>query len=258
MTDSPSFAPSKLINIASGKGGVGKTWLAITLSHALSRAGQNVLLFDGDLGLANIDIQLGLLPETDLGSVIAGAGNLSDAVTTYQDDSNSTVTFDVIAGKSGSGALASLRRPHLQQLRSDLKTLSRSYDVTFLDLGAGIENHVTTLAGHDGLTVVVVTPDPTSLTDAYAFIKVHTTRNPDAKVAIAINMAEDRHEGKRTYETLRKVCENFLKLSPPLAGIIRRDRHVTAAIREQYPLLARYPQCQAAEDVLKLSHKLLS
>ena len=103
---------------------------------------------------------------------------------------------------------------------------------------------------------MVVTGDPTSLTDAYAFIKVTRMRNPEAPVAIVVNMVKDRHVATRIYETLKKACENFLKFTPEFLGPVRQDDHVVSAIRHQQPLLSRHPVCAAGEDVEAISRKL--
>ena len=236
--------PSNLITIASGKGGVGKTWFAITLSHALARTGKRVLLFDGDLGLANVDIQLGLMPKRDLGNVIGGHNSLGEVITQYREGG-----FDVIAGKSGSGTLATLARSRLAALKKELQNIARRYDQVILDLGAGLDAGVTVLAENGGTTLVIVTDEPTALTDAYAYIKVATMQNPDTDIRIAVNMAGSRAEGERTYGTLLRACENFLKISPPLAGVVRRDPRVRDAIRHQTAFLNRHPSGEAAEDL---------
>lgn len=253
---SKASSVSKLITVASGKGGVGKTWLSTTLSHALSRQGSNVLLFDGDLGLANVDIQLGLMPEVDLGQVLSGQLELGQAITRFTDSSNSTVGFDVISGQSGSGALASIKTKRLEHLGADIRALSTQYDITIMDLGAGVEASVMALSTISDQIIVVITADPTSLTDAYAFIKMNKLRNENANISIIVNMAEDRHTGKRAFETLKKACENFLKFTPDYLGTVRRDDCVVNAIRHQKPLLARHPQSKAAEDLEQIIKKM--
>lgn len=247
-----------LLSVASGKGGVGKTWFSVTFAHALARRDQRVLLFDGDLGLANIDIQLGLVPDRDLGDVIQGETRIEDAISRYEDGGNAGCGFDVLAGKSGSGALGALRRPALEQLRDKIIRAAGGYDHVLLDLSAGIDASVRTLCAHDGRILVVVTPDPTSITDAYAFIKLQTMDLPASKILIVVNMAQDRLEGKRTFETLKRACESFLKISPTLAGIIRRDRNVTDSIRHQTSTLTRHPMTPAIEDLEKIVDFILS
>lgn len=241
---------ANLINVASGKGGVGKTWLAVTLAQCLARHG-SVLLFDGDLGLANVDIQLGLDVRHDLGNVVSGGLAMTDAVTRFQAGG-----FDVLAGKSGSGALADLEREQLRELREDLWRMARKYDHVIVDHGAGVEAAVRALMPRNGLTLVVVTDEPTSLTDAYALIKMTLHRNPGANLRIVVNMAENTRSGERTYATLAKACSNFLKMTPPLAGILPRDSHVPDAIRRQTALLVRHPDSEAARGVEALAREL--
>lgn len=243
--------PSNVITVASGKGGVGKTWFAITLSHALAKTGKRILLFDGDLGLANVDIQLGLMPKRDLGNVIGGHNSLNEVITPYREGD-----FDIIAGKSGSGTLATLARSRLVALRKELQALSRRYDQVILDLGAGLDAGVTVLAENGGTSIVIVTDEPTALTDAYAYIKVTTMQNPDADIRVVVNLAGSQAEGERTYGTLLRACENFLKISPPLAGVVRRDPRVRDAIRHQTAFLNRHPSGEAAEDVAAIAGAL--
>jgi len=239
------------IAVASGKGGVGKTWLSVTLCHALALQGCRSLLFDGDLGLANVDIQLGLAPQRDLGGALAGEYSLADAVL-----SQSNFGFDVVAGRSGSGSLASLPADRLAALSAGLRELAPGYDRVVIDLGAGIERIVRHLAAQCRICLVVTTDEPTAMTDAYAFIKLSVRHDPKVDLRVVVNMANSAAEGERTYATLRKACESFLKMSPPLAGILRRDAKVKEAIRHQVPLLVRYPNTEAAADVEALARQL--
>jgi len=233
-----------LIAVASGKGGVGKTWFSITLVHAFARAGRRALLFDADLGLANVDIQLGLMPPRDLGAVLAGRLTLKQAVFDYEAGG-----FGIIAGRSGMGSLASLPVNRLAELSRGLADLAADYDYVVMDLGAGLERTVRHFSAQSGICLVVTTEEPTALTDAYAFIKVTMTENPGLDLRLVVNHAANRREGERTYGTLRKACQGFLKFTPPLAGIVRRDSRVKDSIRSQTALLTRYPNGEAATDV---------
>ncbi len=238
--------------IASGKGGVGKTWFAITLAHALAAADQRILLFDGDLGLANVDIQLGLMPSRDLATVLAGRLTLQQAAMRFEEGG-----FDIIAGRSGSGRLTNVPPGRLQVVADDLIQVAHSYDQVFLDLGAGVDRTVRQLTRSVGTCLVVTTDEPTALTDAYAFIKLtHMERMAD-DIRIVINMANTTREGERTYNTLLKACEGFLKISPPLLGVIRRDAKVREAIRNQTSILTRYPNADATTDVESIAAKLM-
>ena len=198
-------AGNNLITVASGKGGVGKTILAVSLTHALAKTGKKVLLFDGDVGLANVDIQLGIMPEKDLATVVTGEMELKDAIFNYAEGG-----FDLLAGRSGSGSLGTMS-----------------------------------------------TGDPTSLTDAYAYIKVTSQITPDADLRILINMVKSEAEGQKVYEKLLTACRNFLKIEPPLAGIIESDEKVSNAIRAQAGLMTRYPTSRAANAIDNLARYLI-
>ncbi|MDF2365926.1 MinD/ParA family protein [Sneathiella sp.] len=245
-------AGKNLITIASGKGGVGKTVLAISLAEALAKAGKKILLFDGDVGLANVDIQLGIMPEKDLATVITGEMALKDVIFKC-----AAGGFDLIAGRSGSGALGSMSVGQLKKIREDLAALGSKYDFIILDLGAGVDDAVKTLSNGQGTKLVVTTGDPTSLTDAYAYIKVTSQMMPGADLRVLINMAKSEADGQKIYGKLLSACRNFLKFEPPLAGIIELDEKVSNAIRAQAGLMTRYPTSNAAGNVDSLAHNII-
>jgi flagellar biosynthesis protein FlhG len=242
---------STIIAIASGKGGVGKTWLAITLAGLIARAGHRTLLFDGDIGLANVDVQLGLMPQRDLGDVILKGAPLADIVIPYAPQ------FDIIAGRSGSGSLSALQGAALEALCASLQSLAMAYDFVLLDLSAGIEEQVKRFAVLADRLIVVATDEPTSLTDAYAFIKQFQARKNAGAIDLVINQATSQKEGEQTYALLNKACMNFLHFSPPCLGVIRRDGKVKDAIRHQSPLLTRAPLSTAAADAAQISIRLM-
>jgi flagellar biosynthesis protein FlhG len=253
LTGAPSFRRGKnIIAVASGKGGVGKTWFSITLTHALARMGKKVLLFDGDLGLANVDVQLGLMPKRDLNDVIRGRLSLDRVIQPFEEGG-----FDIIAGRSGQASLSALPSQRLAVLRDQLIDVSNSYDVVVCDLGAGVDRTVRMLSASATRTALITTDEPTSLTDAYAFIKLGNAAGLSRNVSIVVNMAPSVLEGEKTYKTLLKACENFLRLKPPLAGMVRQDPKVKDCIRHQTPLLIRSPNCDAAEDVEKIAAELM-
>lgn len=239
---------ANIVAVASGKGGVGKTWFSITLAHALTKMGKRVLLFDGDLGLANVDVQLGLMPKRDLNDVIRGRLGLDKVIQTYEEGG-----FDIVAGRSGQASLSALPSQRLALLRDQLVDISSEYDVVITDLGAGVDRTVRMLSATAGNTLLITTDEPTSLTDAYAFIKLGNAAGMSKNVNIVVNMAASITEGEKTYKTLLKACENFLRLSPPLAGMIRADTKVKETIRSQTPILIRSPNADAATDVEKVA-----
>jgi flagellar biosynthesis protein FlhG len=244
----PTRRSGRFIAVASGKGGVGKTWFAITLAHAMARRGRRVLLFDGDLGLANVDIQLGLMPRLDIGAVLEGAATLDAAVQTHAEG------FDILAGSSGSGALAGVDAPTLEGILDALRAAAAFYDAVVLDLGAGLGRAVRRMTACADTALVVATEEPTSLTDAYAVLKLLATdRDPARPTApdtrVIVNQASSRPAGERVFATLARASGAFLGCQPALGGIIRRDERVRDSIRRQTPLLTRHPTCPAAADV---------
>jgi flagellar biosynthesis protein FlhG len=249
----PRHMERNIIAIASGKGGVGKTFFSSTLAHAMAKAGQKVLLFDGDLGLANVDVQLGLTVKRDLNNVVQGHIPLAQAVQHFERGG-----FDILAGRSGQASLSTLPLQRLNEILKQLRTLAQSYDAVLIDLGAGVDKNIRFLASAAGTNIIVTTEDPTALTDAYAFIKLANAAGHADTAHIVVNMADSERSGQRTIETLQRACENFLKLKPPALGIVRHDRHVREAVRFQTPLLTRSPHCDAAGDISDIAARVLA
>ncbi len=161
------------------------------------------------------------MPKHDLGGVVSGRIGLRDAVTPFPDGG-----FDIIAGRSGSGSLANLPVTRLQALSDDLIQTGKSYDKVLIDLGAGVDQGVRQMTSLANTVIVITNGDPTSLTDAYAFIKVTHMARLKIVIRVVVIMAKDRKDGDAIYNKLLKTCEGFLKISPPLLGVLCSDPRV--------------------------------
>jgi flagellar biosynthesis protein FlhG len=242
--------------VASGKGGVGKTWLSTMLAIAYGRAGQRALLVDCDLGLANVDVQLGVRPQADVHSVVRGFLELQAAVTPVLGGPGRSGGFDLIAGHSGSGALSSVKHEEVSRIANGLVKLTPHYDCVLLDLAAGIDPTVLRFARAADRLVLVTTEEPTALTDAYAMVKLLRLQGSQVSPWVVVNMAENRVKGRKVFEQFSMACQQYLGFRPRFAGAICRDARVPDAIRAQTALPVRHPQSQAYEDVLRVAEAI--
>jgi flagellar biosynthesis protein FlhG len=237
----------RVIAVASGKGGVGKTWFAITLAHALAQRGRRVVLMDADLGLANADVQLGIAPPYDLAAVLTARATAEQALVAHE------AGFYLLAGRSGSGALAGLDGDPLAVALGLPRKLSDSFQAVVVDVGAGLGLAQRRLLAGADLPIVLATEEPTSVTDAYAVLKLLAHDSPMRVPNLVVNMAGGIIAGERVHGTLDAVTRRFLGRGLQLAGIVRRDSKVADSIRAQAPLLTRHPTSPAANDVLAIA-----
>ncbi|MDG1418041.1 MAG: AAA family ATPase [Maricaulis sp.] len=249
-------AAGRILAVASGKGGVGKTTFSIGMARSLSMMGERVLLMDGDLGMANIDVHLGLQPKADIISVLNGKTSLENAVCPAIGGAAERGGFDVISGRSGSGTLANLGGPSLTKLASGVAALALSYDRAVLDLGAGASRSTIRLALAADDVIIIINDEPTSLTDAYAFVKTLRLHDDGAAPLVVINNAPDLVTARDAFGAFKKTCEAFLSFTPVLAGIVRRDATVPAAIRTQTCVAVRAHDCDSVKDIDALAGSL--
>ena len=243
----------RLVAIGSGKGGVGKTWLAISLSHAFAKLGFRTLLIDGDVGLANVDVQLGLAKGPNLGTALLNEQPLISSI-----QSISALGVDVLAGRSGGQGLGGFDSRLATRMVLELQSLRESYEFIVLDLPSGIEAGMRRLMMTADDAVVLTTGEPTALTDAYALMKAVRKHRPDLLPKTIVNLVESHQSGQRTVEGLSRVCHRFLKIDPVCLGMIRRDRRVVEAIGRQTSLLQCYPNSEAAQDVSDIAETLIN
>jgi len=240
------------IAIASGKGGVGKTSFVINLALALSQHHQKVLIFDADLGLANIDVMLGISPKFDIRYVINGELALKDIV--FPTEYN----FDLIPASSGVVELTNLNSDQKLLLKDQMEEVLKKYDYLLFDASAGISENVLFFMYLAEERIVICTPEPTSIADAYALIKVAYKNHKLKDFYLVVNMVKDEIEGKRIYQQLLYVIERFLpevKLS--YLGGIPFDECVKTAVKSQIPYLKLCPENNVSRKLTQIALKLL-
>ena len=238
------------IAILSGKGGVGKTNITLNLAVALHQLGFSPLLIDCDMGLANLDVLLGITPEANLQDTLLGKTDLAEVLYHLEDG------FDILPAASGVPELNELK-PELRDILIDrLEPQLSRYDYIFMDLGAGISENVQTFAAMSSLRIVIITPEPTSLTDGYALIKVLNNRFGMQDFMIIVNQASSAKEAQNTFERLQNACLHFLHLEPVLLGHVRRDSKIPEAVCRQQPLLRYAPGSPAARDIFTMGEKM--
>jgi flagellar biosynthesis protein FlhG len=217
--------------VASGKGGVGKTTLSLILGSSLAKLSKRVLLMDADLGLANIQILLGIAPKFNISHVVSGERSISEILV------EAAPGMYLAPGASGLEQLTNIDAMRFEKLRADFMGLEDGYDYLIMDTGAGIGATVTGFARHADLVLLVMTPDPASLADAYAMVKVLYEKGC-GNIAAVVNMAANENEGREAFEMLRKMVANFLRKPVRLYAILNNEREVLRLGRKQLHLAA--------------------
>jgi flagellar biosynthesis protein FlhG len=252
-------APSKkarVIAVTSGKGGVGKTNIAVNLSSVFASAGKNVVLLDADMGLANADVLCGLDLPHNLAHVVARRKRLEDVL------ARAPGGFRLAAGATGLARMADLPQAEHDRLMASLTSLEDEADLLVIDTGAGISPNVLNFTAAADQVLVVTTPEPTAVTDAYATIKVvlrERAKRGDSsadRVALLVNQARNEAEGRQVFERVAKVAAQFLGASIASAGCIPHDAAVTRAVRQRMPFTSGEPGSSASRAVESLAIRL--
>ncbi len=238
--------------IMSGKGGVGKTNLALNLSYALNAGGNSLLLMDCDLGLANLDVLLGISPESNMQDILISGAKPSDIVIPIEKGKN----FDILPAASGVPELVEMDEDMQEMLFSKVSSIVGRYQYLVMDLGAGINSTVLSFASMTQMRFVVITPEPTSLTDSYALIKVLHTQHNVSDFNVIVNQATNPKEAKETFNRLNMACEKFLNIKLKNIGFVRYDPAVTEAVRRQVPFIKYAPKSDASRDILNIAVKI--
>jgi flagellar biosynthesis protein FlhG len=241
-------------SILSGKGGVGKSNLALNICYGLHQHGHPVLLMDCDMGLANMDVLLGIAPQKHIQDVLLSNNDPAEVLISI--GLSQETALDLIPANSGLAEFAELDVGARSILREKLIPLTSQYDYLCLDIGAGISTTALGFAAMTHLRIVVITPEPTSLTDSYAMMKILTARHNVHEFYILVNQVESPAEAKQTYNRLAQVCKRFLGFAPAYLGEVRLDRAVVEAVRKQKPLMQLTPLSPAAVDCMTLANTL--
>jgi len=240
----------RVLAITSGKGGVGKTNIAVNLAARLATMGRKVLLLDADLGLANADVVAGVTARANLAHVIAGRRSIEQVMCLAPGG------FNLIPGASGLSQMAALSEFERARILQCLQQVEADHDLILIDTGAGISPNVLSFLLAADEVLVVTTPEPTSMTDAYAMIKAVSRRNENAKINLLVNMVRDRAEARRVFERISAVSRRFLGLSLRDAGYVVNDPRVGAAVRARAPFVLNDGQSPASACITQLAHKI--
>ena len=242
---------TRVISITSGKGGVGKTMLSVNMAISLAQLGYKVLLFDGDLGLANINIALGIIPEYNIQDVLKKKKSLREIII------KTKYGIDIIAGVNGVSRLANLTPAECKLFLDELLEITE-YDIMLIDTGAGLNYNVTLLAGAAEKVLVVTTPEPTSVTDAYGMIKSILGNDRNKSIDLIINRVFSSIEAQFVINKLSNITNQFLHAKIRGLGFIFEENLVQKSINQQKPHILLYPTSKSSTCINLVSAKLVN
>lgn len=249
-TDSGRGSKARVIAITSGKGGVGKTSIVANLGYAFSKLGKKVLILDADLGLGNLDVLLGLAPRYNLSHVVMGERSIEEILV------DGPGKMKILPASSGIQELTHLTREQKIDIFTQLDSLIDSVDILFIDTAAGISTNVMDFNATAQEIVVVVSPEPTSITDAYALMKVLSLRYSEKVCKLLVNMTTRPEEGREVFRQLHLVTDRFLDISSEYLGCILYDDKVTKGVKNQKIVSELYPDTQASRCFKDLARKI--
>jgi flagellar biosynthesis protein FlhG len=243
---------TKIITITSGKGGVGKTNIAVNLAIALSNQGKGAIIFDADLGLANIEVLLGVTPKYTLEDVVFNNKSIFDIISTGPNN------IRYISGGSGVEQLTKLNNDHLNRFIYNIGLLDKIADIILIDTGAGLSDNVLSFVMAADEVILVTTPEPTSITDAYALIKMISVRDREKRIRLIVNRAENEKEAKKIFNNISLVVQKFLGMELLPLGYILQDQAVMKSVKLQYPYYLKFPNSSASLNIDDISRRLIS
>ena len=241
---------TRVLAITSGKGGVGKTNVAANLALCMAAAKKRVLLLDADISLGNLDLVMNVRSRYNISHVISGQKRVEDIVQEGPEG------LRIICGASGLDRLADIDEQEQQRLLGHLAALQDDSDVILIDTAAGISGAVVSFCLAADHVLVVTTPDPTAMTDAYGMIKVLVRKQYAGPISVIVNMARDAADGKRTYQRLADVAKRFLQADLYYAGVLLKDEHLCAAVRARKPVVLAYPRSHISASFAALAARV--
>ncbi|MFC1541616.1 MinD/ParA family protein [Candidatus Latescibacterota bacterium] len=242
---------AKVYAITSGKGGVGKTSIAVNLSIILSKAGMKVLLIDADMGLANIDLLTGVSAAYTIEEVIEGKASIFDALAEGPEG------LTILTAGSGSGKISDANNGRVRKFRNELLKLENAFDIIFIDTGAGISANVVDFIFMADEVLVAMTAEPTAFADAYAIVKLITNEKPELSVGIIINMSKNEKEACHLYDRFNEIVQRFLEKDIIFHGSIIWDKVVTDAIMRQIPLAVYAEKSAPVQSLRQIARNIL-
>ncbi|MBW7457435.1 MinD/ParA family protein [Paenibacillus sepulcri] len=243
---------TRVITVTSGKGGVGKSNFSLNFSLALQKLGLKVLVFDADIGMANIDVLMGISAPYNLYHLLKQQKTIWDII----EEGPGGLHF--IAGGSGFKDLLDLTPAELDYFEEQIGKLHGEYDVIIFDTGAGLSRETVKFIVAAQETFVVTTPEPTSITDAYALIKMVKAMDHQIEFKLVVNRAMDHKEGKAAADKISMVAERFLDIKLPMLGIVLDDPNVTKAVKKQVPFSIAYPGSDATKSILDIANRFMA
>lgn len=243
--------PVQVIAVTGGKGGVGKTNLSVNVSVALAEMQRRVILLDADLGLANVDVLLGIKSPHNLSDVLNGVCDLRDVLI------DAPGGIKVVPASSGVQHMTQLNTQQHAALISAFSELDQQLDVLVIDTAAGISDTVVSFVTASHEVVVVVCDEPSSITDAYALIKLVSTEYNQTRFRVVANMTRTLSEGQNLFNKLQMVCDRFLDVTLQYIGHIPFDENVRKAVQKQTPLLTYAPRCRASQAIRGIAEKMV-
>jgi flagellar biosynthesis protein FlhG len=244
-------ARTRVISVTSGKGGVGKSTLSVNLGIAIGRLGKRVLLLDGDLGLANVNVLMGIIPEHNIYEVMKGKKKIRDIII------STSFGIDIIAGANGISQLANLSDTARETFLEQLGGLT-GYDVLLIDTGAGVGANVLGLVMPADEIVVVTTPEPTAITDAYGMIKSIVANGQEKIIKLIVNRVPSAIEAKRVSDRLASISAQFLKTEIDCIGFVFEENLVQKSIRSQRPHVVQYPGSKSSACMNHIAARLMN